>query len=72
MLLTITTGPLSVIGDPIGKVAEKGLKPVGSLTGNVGEPSGEAALEVKHQAIEEQGGNENPNKPDSEKPGKSA
>ena len=63
------TGPLSTIGDPVGQVADKALKPVGAITGQVGKPSGEALMEVEDQAIEETGGRENPGKPDSEKPG---
>lgn len=62
-------GPLSVIGDPVGQVAEKVTKPIGQITGQVGQPAGDAALEVENQAIEQKGGKDNPNKPDHEKPG---
>jgi hypothetical protein len=67
--LTSFTGPLSVIGDPVGQVADKALKPVGHLTGQVGQPAGEALSNVENEAIEQKGGKDNPNKPDHEKPG---
>ncbi len=32
---------MSIIGDPLGQALDKGLKPVGLLTGGVGKPTGE-------------------------------
>lgn len=58
-----------MIGDPVGQVVEKGLKPVGALTGGVGKPSGEALLEVEEQAKEDMGIKAKTEKPDSERPG---
>lgn len=49
------TGPLSIIGDPLGKGLEKGLAPIGHITGQVGEPSGQALLNAQNQAKEEAG-----------------
>ncbi|GAB7364233.1 hypothetical protein MBLNU230_g4781t1 [Neophaeotheca triangularis] len=49
-------GPLSAIGDPVGQVLDKSLKPtVGLVTGGVGKPSGDAAMEVKDTAYEKAG-----------------
>lgn len=49
-----TQGPLSFIGDPVGKVLHTGLKPtVGAVTGAIGEPHGEAAERVQNVARNE-------------------
>ncbi|KXL48656.1 hypothetical protein M433DRAFT_2814 [Acidomyces richmondensis BFW] len=48
-------GLLSPIGDPLGQVLDKGLKPVGVLTGAIGRPSGEALQNVEKQAKKEKG-----------------
>ena len=40
-------GLLSPIGDGVGKVLETGLKPVGHVVGQVGNPAGEAMGKVK-------------------------
>ncbi|KAK3075768.1 hypothetical protein LTR53_000593 [Teratosphaeriaceae sp. CCFEE 6253] len=40
-------GLLSPIADPIGAVLQKGLSPVGHVTGAIGVPTGEAMLAVK-------------------------
>lgn len=50
-----TTGPLSVVGDPVGQVLDKGLSPIGHVTGQVGKPSGQALLDVQKQMKEEAG-----------------
>ena len=45
---------MSTIGDPLGQVLEKGLKPtVGPITGAVGRPHGEAAERVQNIARNE-------------------
>lgn len=63
-------GPLSFIGDPLGKVLGVGLKPLGHVTGAIGNPNGEALLEVQKQAKREHGfTNEDNGKPDKELPG---
>lgn len=64
--LTRHAGPLSAIGDPVGQIADKALRPVGAITGSVGKPAGEALLNVEDQAKEEVGMKE---KADGEKPG---
>ncbi|KAM0723458.1 hypothetical protein Q7P37_000444 [Cladosporium fusiforme] len=44
-------GPLSVIGDPLGQVLDKTLKPtVGHVTGAVGRPAGDASERVVNTA----------------------
>lgn len=53
--LTANPGPLSVVGDPLGKGLEKGLAPVGHVTGKIGEPNGQAFLDVQKQMKEEAG-----------------
>ena len=47
-LLTAAQGLLSVVGDPVGQVLDKTLKPtVGHITGAIGGPPGEAAERVQ-------------------------
>lgn len=42
-------GLLSVVGDPLGQVLDKTLKPtVGHVTGGIGKPTGEAAERVQN------------------------
>src|ERR1700761_7953901 len=48
--LLICSGLLSPIGDPLGQVLDKGLKPVGYVLGKVGNPTGEALINVEKQA----------------------
>jgi len=48
-------GLLSPVGDALGQVLDKGLKPVGVLTGAIGRPSGEALENVENQAKKEIG-----------------
>ena len=50
---------------------DKGLKPVGQITKQVGEPSGEALLRVEEQMKKEKGysGEIDHDKPDAELPG---
>lgn len=51
----VCIGPLSVVGDPVGQVVEKGLSPVGHVTGKIGEPNGQAFLDVQKQIKEDVG-----------------
>ena len=53
--LTLQPGPLSIVGDPLGKGLEKGLAPLGHVTGKIGEPNGQALLDVQKQMKEENG-----------------
>lgn len=71
VLLILWTGPLSIIGDPLGSALKTTLKPtVGRLTGAVREPSGEASNRVKQVARHEVGySEEENNKPHEELPG---
>jgi hypothetical protein len=64
-------GLLSPVGDAVGQVLDKGLKPIGQITKQVGEPSGEALLNVEKQIIKEKGYKDeiDHDKPDSELPG---
>lgn len=61
--LTTAQGLLSVVGDPIGQVLDKTLKPtVGHITGAIGEPHGEAAermQKVSKNAYKWEGNKEN-------------
>lgn len=59
---------LSIVGDPLGKVVNVAVKPVGALTGGVGEPAGDAALNMKKQMKKEEGYS-NENLPVAERPG---
>jgi hypothetical protein len=71
-MLTFThaAGLLSPITDGVGQVLEKGLKPIGHVVGQVGNPSGEALINVEKQVKKEKGySDEDNNKPDSELPG---
>ncbi|KAH9845637.1 hypothetical protein Tdes44962_MAKER06472 [Teratosphaeria destructans] len=62
-----TGGLLAPIGDTVGQVLDKGLRPVGHVTGQVGRPSGEALLRVQ-EAAKEDAGLKEPEKED-DKPG---
>ena len=64
-------GLLSPIGDGVGQVLDKGLKPIGHITKQVGEPAGEALANVEAQAKKEKGYSDeiDHDKPDSELPG---
>ncbi|KAK4501327.1 hypothetical protein PRZ48_007135 [Zasmidium cellare] len=63
-------GPLSFIGDPLGKVLNVGLKPIGSVVGSIGNPNGEALLNVEKQAKRDMAySDKNNNKPDKDLPG---
>lgn len=47
--LTTAQGLLSVVGDPVGQVLDKTLKPtVGHVTGAIGGPHGEAAERMQN------------------------
>lgn len=59
--LTVYPGPLSIIGDPLGKVLGTAVKPLGAITGGVGKPAGEALMNVEKQAKEEKGWQDDPN-----------
>ncbi|TKA29549.1 hypothetical protein B0A50_03562 [Salinomyces thailandicus] len=65
-------GLLSVVGDPLGQVLDKGLKPLGSITGAVGKPAGEASMAVKEQAKMEAGHKTQDDKPGGERIGGNA
>ena len=69
--MILFTGPLSIIGDPLGQVLDKGLKPIGQITGQVGKPAGEALQNVENQAKKEEGYSDKVDHsiPDSELPG---
>jgi len=63
-------GLLSPIGDGVGQVLDKGLKPIGHVVGQVGHPAGEALSNVQKQAKKEKGYSDEENgKPDKELPG---
>ena len=64
-------GLLSPAGDAVGQVLDKGLKPIGHFTKQVGEPAGEALQNVEKQVMKEKGYKDeiDHNKPDSELPG---
>ncbi|KXT12900.1 hypothetical protein AC579_10462 [Pseudocercospora musae] len=63
-------GPLTVIGDPLGQVLGYVTKPIGLVTGKIGNPNGEALLAVRKQAEREGKYTDDDNhKPDSELPG---
>lgn len=64
-------GLLSAVGDPVGQVLDKSLKPtVGRITGGVGRPTGEAAERVHNVARNEHAYSRDDNDlPDEEKPG---
>ncbi|KAI5364915.1 hypothetical protein Slin15195_G044530 [Septoria linicola] len=74
---TQTKGPLSAVGDPLGQVLNYGLKPLGHVTGAIGNPNGEALLRVRRVAEHEgvAGGDpkylpdQDNGKPDSQLPG---
>ena len=67
---TSCSGLLSPIGDVAGQVLDKGLKPIGHFTGQIGNPAGEALSNAEFAAKKEiKHTNEDNNKPDSEKPG---
>ncbi|KAK5113447.1 hypothetical protein LTR85_010875 [Meristemomyces frigidus] len=62
-------GLLSVVGDPVGQVLDKSLKPtLGSVTGAIGKPTGEALGSVEKQAKKEVGYTDE-EKPKEEWPG---
>lgn len=62
-------GLLSVVGDPVGQVLDKTLKPtLGAVTGAVGNPTGTALLDVEKQAKKEKGYSDK-EKPEEEWPG---
>lgn len=64
------TGPLTIIGDPLGQLLGYATKPLGHVTGAIGRPNGEAMLEVQKQAKRDHAyTNEDNGKPDSELPG---
>ncbi|WPH03857.1 Hypothetical protein R9X50_00674000 [Acrodontium crateriforme] len=46
-------GLLSPLGDPIGQVLDKGLRPVGVLTGGICRPPGQALLDVEAKVKED-------------------
>ncbi|KAK5134438.1 hypothetical protein LTR08_006485 [Meristemomyces frigidus] len=48
-------GLLSLIGDPLGRVLNIALRPIGYITGAIGRPHGEALLAVEKRAKEEFG-----------------
>ena len=50
ILTFLPTGPLSAIGDPLGQALSYGLKPLGHVTGAIGNPNGQALLNVRKQA----------------------
>ncbi|KAI7085621.1 hypothetical protein KC356_g5717 [Hortaea werneckii] len=62
-------GLLSAVGDPLGQVLDKGLRPVGQVTGAIGRPSGDAAMSLKEQAKEEAGHKDKEEKPGGERIG---
>ncbi|KAI7201066.1 hypothetical protein D0869_01384 [Hortaea werneckii] len=62
-------GLLSAVGDPLGQVLDKGLRPIGQVTGAIGRPSGEAAMGLKEQAKEEAGHKDKEEKPGGERIG---
>ena len=68
---TFSTGLLSPVGDAVGQVLDKGLKPVGQITGQVGQPTGDAMQNVEKEARKEKkwSDEDDPNKPESEMPG---
>lgn len=62
-------GLLSIVGDPVGQVLDKSLKPtLGSVTGAIGRPSGEALGNVEKQAKKEKGYTDE-DLPEEERPG---
>ena len=71
------SGPLSAVGDPLGQILNYGLKPLGHVTGAIGNPNGEALLKVRRVAEHEGVADGEPKylpyqdngKPDSELPG---
>ncbi|PPJ56423.1 hypothetical protein CBER1_05476 [Cercospora berteroae] len=50
---TQTKGPLSAVGDPLGQVLNYSLKPLGHVTGAIGNPHGEALSRVQRVAQHE-------------------
>ncbi|KAK3057446.1 hypothetical protein LTR09_001630 [Extremus antarcticus] len=62
---------LSPVGDGVGQVLDKGLKPVGYVVGQAAHPAGEALSNVQTQAKVEKGYSDkiDHDKPDSELPG---
>ncbi|CAK1365541.1 hypothetical protein CB0940_09954 [Cercospora beticola] len=50
---TQTKGPLSAVGDPLGQVLNYSLKPLGHVTGAIGNPHGEALERVQRVAQHE-------------------
>ncbi|KAK0264986.1 hypothetical protein B0A54_09223 [Friedmanniomyces endolithicus] len=73
-------GLLSPVGDIVGQVLDKGLSPIGHVTGAIGNPNGEAILAVKEYVRKAMGGGDEDDeeevgdakdeaKPKSEKPG---
>ncbi|KAK0945029.1 hypothetical protein LTR29_003376 [Friedmanniomyces endolithicus] len=72
-------GLLSPVGDIVGQVLDKGLSPIGHVTGAIGNPNGEAILAVKEYVRKAMGGGDEnddeegdakeEDKPKSEKPG---
>ncbi|KAK1056876.1 hypothetical protein LTR33_013783 [Friedmanniomyces endolithicus] len=47
---------LSPVGDIVGQVLDKGLSPIGHVTGAIGNPNGEAILAVKNYVRKAMGG----------------
>ncbi|KAK3717469.1 hypothetical protein LTR37_005859 [Vermiconidia calcicola] len=61
-------GLLSPLGDPLGQVLDKGLKPIGHFTGQIAKPAGQALLDVKEQGKKDLGVDDKSREKD-EKPG---
>jgi hypothetical protein len=61
-------GLLSPVGDVVGQVLDKGLSPLGHVVGSVGNPNGQALLDVKEHAKKEMGYSDE-EKPENERPG---
>ena len=71
VILITQTGLLSPLGNPLGKVVNVVTKPVGQLTGQIGNPSGEAMENLNKEVRKEKKftDEDDPNKPESEMPG---
>ncbi|KAF1822813.1 uncharacterized protein K489DRAFT_409929 [Dissoconium aciculare CBS 342.82] len=66
----VQPGLLDYISEPIGKVLNIGLKPVGHVVGAIGDPNGQALLDLQKQVKKEVAYTDEDNgKPDPEKPG---
>ncbi|KAK0343372.1 hypothetical protein LTR59_015463 [Friedmanniomyces endolithicus] len=64
-------GLLSPVGDIVGQVLDKGLSPIGHVTGAIGNPNGEAILAVKNYVRKAMGGGDEEDEEEEEGDAKS-